>query len=164
MKLVGSCHCKAVSFELESATPYPFLRCYCSICRKTAGGGGYAINLMGEANTLKVKGREFVNVYHAIMSRDVSGNPEKISEGQRHFCKNCASCLWIFSPQWPELVHPFASAIDTNLPIPPEHVHVCLDFAANWCEVLQGKNEHHFGHFNDESIEEWHKARNLFKN
>ena len=48
MKLEGSCHCGAVHFTVESHTPYPFLRCYCSICRKTAGGGGYAINIMGD--------------------------------------------------------------------------------------------------------------------
>ena len=45
MQLEGSCHCQAVRFSVESHEPYPFMRCYCSICRKTAGGGGYAINL-----------------------------------------------------------------------------------------------------------------------
>ncbi len=40
MRLDGSCHCGAVHFHVESHTPYPFLRCYCSICRKTDGGGG----------------------------------------------------------------------------------------------------------------------------
>ena len=45
MHLHGSCHCGAVTFSLNSAHPYPFNICYCSICRKTAGGGGYAINL-----------------------------------------------------------------------------------------------------------------------
>jgi hypothetical protein len=52
MKLTGSCHCGAVKFSVESKTPYPYMRCYCSICRKTAGGGGYAINIMGDAATL----------------------------------------------------------------------------------------------------------------
>ena len=37
----GSCHCGAVKFSLQSHTPYPYMRCYCSICRKTGGGGGY---------------------------------------------------------------------------------------------------------------------------
>src|SRR5919107_6355871 len=45
VELRGSCHCGAVSFRVDSPTPYPYLACYCSICRKTAGGGGYAINL-----------------------------------------------------------------------------------------------------------------------
>ena len=45
MLLEGSCHCGAVRFKLRSAHPYPFNLCYCSICRKPAGGGGYAINL-----------------------------------------------------------------------------------------------------------------------
>ncbi|WP_444919191.1 GFA family protein [Microbulbifer sp. JMSA003] len=40
VKLKGSCHCQSVKFSLSSRQPYPFNRCYCSICRKTAGGGG----------------------------------------------------------------------------------------------------------------------------
>ena len=51
-------------FRVESSTPYPYQACYCSICRKTAGGGGYAINL-GAASTLEVEGRENLSVYHA---------------------------------------------------------------------------------------------------
>ena len=55
MLLEGSCHCGAVSFRVESSTPYPYQACYCSICRKTAGGGGYAINLGADANTRRSK-------------------------------------------------------------------------------------------------------------
>ena len=62
MLLRGSCHCGAVAFTLKSTTPYPYMRCYCSICRKTGGGGGYAINIMGEAATLKVKGKAALSV------------------------------------------------------------------------------------------------------
>jgi hypothetical protein len=49
MHLEGSCHCGAVSFSLTSEHPYPYQRCYCSICRKTQGGGGYSINICGLA-------------------------------------------------------------------------------------------------------------------
>jgi hypothetical protein len=55
MRLKGTCRCGAISFSVDSHTPYPYQRCYCSICRKSAGGGGYAINIMGLADTLKVK-------------------------------------------------------------------------------------------------------------
>jgi len=41
MELEGSCHCGAVRFRVSSGEPCPFNLCYCSICRKTAGGGGY---------------------------------------------------------------------------------------------------------------------------
>jgi hypothetical protein len=54
MRLEGSCRCGAISFSVDSHTPYPYQRCYCSICRKSAGGGGYAINIMGLADTLKL--------------------------------------------------------------------------------------------------------------
>ena len=65
MRLEGSCHCRGVRFTVESHTPYPFMRCYCSICRKTQGGGGYAINIMGDAATLAVRGKQNVAVYRA---------------------------------------------------------------------------------------------------
>ena len=42
MLLEGSCHCGKVHYTVESHTPYPFNRCYCSTCRKLDGGGGYA--------------------------------------------------------------------------------------------------------------------------
>ena len=51
IRLDGSCRCGAIRF---SHTPHPYQLCYCTICRKTAGGGGYAINIMGAAATLKV--------------------------------------------------------------------------------------------------------------
>ena len=107
MKLQGSCHCGAVRFELESAQPYPFMRCYCSICRKTAGGGGYAINLGGDHRTLKVKGRKDIAVYRAKLLDEATGK-NKRSSGRRHFCKRCGSALWLWDPGWPELVHPHA--------------------------------------------------------
>lgn len=120
MRLEGSCHCSAVRFSLESAQPYPFMRCYCSICRKTAGGGGYAINLGGDYRTLTVEGREHLSVYRARMADEATGRIE-LSSGHRYFCKHCGSALWLSDPNWPELVHPHASAIDSELPVPPEH-------------------------------------------
>jgi hypothetical protein len=62
MRLEGSCRCGAISFSVDSHTPYPYQRRYCSIYRKSAGGGGYAINIMGLANTLKVKGKSVLGV------------------------------------------------------------------------------------------------------
>ena len=117
MLLEGSCHCQAVRFRVQSPHPYPFNLCYCSICRKTQGGGGFAINLGGEAESLEVEGREHVRIYHARLH----GGFE--SPAMRHFCGLCGSALWLFDPRWPELVHPFASAIDSPLPVPPERVH-----------------------------------------
>ena len=120
MKLEGSCHCGAVRFTMESPAPYPYMRCYCSICRKTGGGGGYAINLMGHAASLTVEGEADMAVYQATLDG-------ALSPAERHFCLRCGSALWVFDPTWPELIHPFASAIDSALPMPPETLHIMLD-------------------------------------
>ena len=43
------------------------------------------------------------------------------SSGERNFCKLCGTALWLWDPDWPELVHPHAGAIDTDLPEPPDY-------------------------------------------
>jgi hypothetical protein len=91
MKLEGSCHCQAVRFSVESAHPVPFNLCYCSICRKTNGSGGYGINLGGDYGTLLVEGRENVAVYRARMPEGNGGFTE--SSCERHFCRRCSSGL-----------------------------------------------------------------------
>jgi hypothetical protein len=151
--LEGSCHCGSVRFRVASDTFYPYQACYCSICRKTAGGGGYAINLGAAANTLQIEGAEKLTVY-AAGSQD-RGSPE------RNFCRSCGSYLWLFNPMWPGLIHPFASAIDTPLPKPPEHVRLMLDYAAPWCEIPGGEGELHFPEYPEESLEEWHRRQGL---
>jgi len=109
MQLDGSCHCQKVKFSVFSAHPYPYNLCYCSICRKTAGGGGYAINLGADYSSLKIQGEEHLNKYMAKIPDADTGNLEQ-SPMERYFCKHCGSALWAWDPRWPELVHPFASA------------------------------------------------------
>lgn len=160
MRLEGSCHCGGVRFSVESHTPYPFMRCYCSICRKTQGGGGYAINIMGEASTLAVRGKDAVGVYRARI-KEAGAKRAHISPARRHFCKRCASALWVFDPRWPQWVYPFASAIDTPLPKPPDEVELMLNYAPKWVDVPKGKRHAHFGEYPRTSIAGWHARRRL---
>lgn len=160
MLLEGSCHCGAVSFNVQSAHPYPFNLCYCSICRKTAGGGGYAINLGGDYASLEVEGEGSIGVYRAMMHDEETGRCEK-SQAQRRFCKLCGSALWAWDPRWPELVHPHASAIDSELPMPPERTHLMVASKAPWVELQKGANDKLFDQYPDESIAEWHHRLSL---
>jgi hypothetical protein len=159
MSLKGSCHCGAVTFEVKSHTPQPYMRCYCSICRKTAGGGGFAINIMGEARTLKVKGRKHLGVYRATLEE---GGVRMHSSARRHFCKHCGSALFIADPRWKKWVYPHASAIDAPLPVPVETAHIMLDSKSSWVQVPGGKRNRKFHEYPDQSIEDWHKARGVY--
>ncbi len=159
--LRGSCRCGAVRFSCESHTPQPYQRCYCSICRKTAGGGGYAINLGGLARTLRVEDPDgAIRIFRARIRQD-DGSCE-LSTAERNFCSRCATALWLFSPEWPELVHPFASAIDSELPIPPSSVHLMLRFKPAWVELQLKGGDLTFDLYPEQSLEEWHKSRGLW--
>lgn len=155
MQLEGSCHCAAVRFAVESHQPVPYLRCYCSICRKTAGAGGFAINLGAVHATLRVQGGEHVSVYHA--KRDDGSE----CSGRRHFCKHCGSALWLWDPTWPDLVHPHASAIDTVLPPPPTATHIMLAFKPDWVRVPLQRGDAVFDGYPDESLAAWHQRQGL---
>jgi hypothetical protein len=160
MQLDGSCHCGAVRFTVSSATPYPYQRCYCSICRKTQGGGGYAINLGADANSMKVTGRDDISIYHAKLKR-AGEQRTHASTAERHFCRRCGSALWLYDPEWPDLIHPFASAIDTPLPAAPERTHLLLEFKAPWVEPDIRPGDRHFQGFPKESIAQWHERLGL---
>ncbi|MAZ01548.1 MAG: alanine acetyltransferase [Sneathiella sp.] len=154
MKLEGSCHCGAVAFSLTCAHPYPFNYCYCSICRKTQGGGGFAINLGGNADSLTVEGEDNISVYQVRLE-------DGPSPAKRHFCKHCGSALWVYDPRWPELIHPFASAIDTDLPAAPERTHLMLGSKKGWVPIDKGPNDKLFDEYPVESIADWHKRLDL---
>ena len=154
MKLNGSCHCRAVSFTVDADAPTPYLRCYCSICRKTAGGGGYAINLGARADSLVVSGDDAITVFHA----SIDGKP---SPAERRFCKHCGTSLWVWDPRWPDLLHPFASAIDTELPQAPKHVHIMLGSKPTWIPVDAKDDEECAVEYPGQSLSEWHHAQGL---
>ncbi|MEJ2480898.1 MAG: GFA family protein [Acidihalobacter sp.] len=160
MLLEGSCHCGRVRFSVESAEPYPYNRCYCSICRKTAGGGGYAINLGADNSTLSVQGRGHVREYQPSIADPETGVAEP-SPGRRYFCGYCGSALWAWDPRWPDLVHPHASAIDSELPLPPEYTHMMLGSKASWVPVEAGPGDCEFDAYPDESLAEWHRRHGL---
>lgn len=158
MKLEGSCHCGAVSFTCNSVAPYPFMHCYCSICRKTAGAGGFSINLHADAESLVIEGEAAITVYRPYM--DHPKRSER-SPGERRFCKHCGSMLWVWDPRWPELIHPFASIIDTPLPVPPERYHILLDSKPGWVPVPEDEGERPFSQYPDCSLLEWHRQHGL---
>lgn len=155
VKLEGSCRCGAVRFKVDSHSPHPYMRCYCSICRKIGGGGGYAVNIMGVYDTLDVSGQDSVRTISVVKDG-------KAGRMQRAFCGACGTALWGWHPDWPELLHPFASAIDTDLPVPPTRTHIMLAFKAPWVEPDIRDGDRVFDGYPDQSIEDWHRTRNLW--
>ena len=154
MQLEGSCHCGSVRFRARSPHPHPFNLCYCSACRKTAGTGGFAINVSAESASLEVEGREHLETYRPGHVDEHDGKP---SPQERLFCKRCGTALWVYDPRWPEYVFPHAGAVDTELPTPPERTHLMLDFKAPWVVVDAGPKDLRFPRYPSESIAEWHE-------
>lgn len=159
MQLTASCHCGAVHFSCESRAPYPFMYCYCSICRKTAGGSGSAINLHAEKASLTVQGKEYITVYRAW--RDHPARTQR-STAERNFCHVCGSALWVWDPDWPELMHPFAAVVDTPLPMPPVFTHILLQDKPAWvAPPTKGSGDRWFDGYPDESLLEWHRRHGV---
>ncbi|PPQ68787.1 hypothetical protein CVT25_008865 [Psilocybe cyanescens] len=160
VELKGSCHCGAVRFSLESSTPVPYQLCLCSICRKVGGVGG-SINLGGYSKTLKIDGKEHISVYKAVLDRDTLG--EKTVSSERSFCKKCSSMLWLYDESWPDLIHPFASAIDSpELESPKTLTCIKSDSKPTYVRLPEG-DKTVYPEYGPYSIEEWHKKHHAFK-
>ena len=110
---------------------------------------------MGIANTLQVKGKRSLGVWNA----PIDGHK---GSADRHYCMKCGTPLWVSDAHWPELMHPFASAIDTELPTPPASVHLLLRDKAGWVEPQIGPNDECFDGYPELSIEDWHKKHGLW--
>jgi hypothetical protein len=137
------------------------MRCYCSICRKTQGGGGCAVNIGALYDSLAITGEESVANFSPMYTNHETGAYES-SPGKRNFCSKCGSGLWAWDPRWPELVHPYASAIDTPLPVPPEHYHIFLDSKPDWVHIPGTTEDRIFEGFPDiGSLAEWHERHGL---
>jgi hypothetical protein len=69
--------------------------------------------------------------------------------------------LWLWDYHWPELIHPFAPAIDTELPVPDEMVCIMDSSKPAYVRWPEGKKTVHKMYGND-SLEGWHKKHNLY--
>ncbi|KAI9819742.1 MAG: hypothetical protein M1826_001095 [Phylliscum demangeonii] len=172
MRLDGSCQCGGVRFHVLSHTPVPYQLCTCSICRKVGGHMG-AINLSADHASLQIQqGQHLLKKYHAVADRDTAD--QRIVSSERVFCGTCSAMLWLWDEQWPELVHPFASAIDTPLPVVEGEevstkgrgdggamVCVMADSKPDWARWPDGPKRV-WPLYAEESIEEWHKKHGKY--
>lgn len=161
MRLEGSCHCGKVRFSVEAPEPVPYLRCFCSICRKTAGSGGFGINLGARVEGMVIEGEEHIRVYDPASKR-AGGRPGGGPGGSgRRFCGHCGAPLWNWDANWPGLIHPHAGAIDTSLPVPPAHVDMMLGSAMAWATAGLAAPEKAFDDYPDEALADWHRRHGL---
>ena len=151
MQLAGSCFCGAVRFTVETRTPYPYRRCYCARCRKTAGGTGAAANVLAQTSTLQVTGADALTEFAA---------PDAT---RTRFCSRCGSALYLTIDAVTDFVYPFASAIDTPLPEPPERLHVFTAEAPAWARPPSGPEDLAVERNTNESVEGWHRRHGLIE-
>ena len=59
-------------------------------------------------------------------------------------------------------MHPFASAVDTDLPAPKERTHLMLKYKANWVEPAIADGDKAFDVYPEESIADWHKRTGMW--
>ncbi len=115
------------------------------------------VNLGADACTLVIQGQDNVSVYRAKLD----DGDDAVSPAERRFCRLCSSSLWVWDQRWPDLLHPFASAIDTPLPVPPERTHLMLSSAASWAMPIVKSGDLYFDEYPEESIAQWHDRLGL---
>ena len=162
MLLKGSCRCGAVRFEVAE----PHARALSALL---------LLDLPQAAGRRRLRHQSGRHFGHAEgrRARRISGctgptihddeRPEpEVSTGERRFCRECGAAMWLYDPTWPELVHPFASAVDTDLPKAPQRVHLMLKYKASWVEPDIRPGDTAFDLYPPDSIADWHKRHGLW--
>jgi hypothetical protein len=146
-----------VQFRFDSDTPFPFMICYCSICRKLIGSAG-GVNIRGNKKTLGVMGAGNIKRYHAVM-REKGKRPQR-SSALRTFCGACGAHLWLEEPKsYPNDFWPNAGVIDTPLPVPKEFALIFASDRPKWLPMPKRATRH--TGYPSFSILEWHEKRGL---
>ncbi|KAG9227262.1 hypothetical protein CCMSSC00406_0004199 [Pleurotus cornucopiae] len=70
--------------------------------------------------------------------------------------------LWLYDETWPELIHPFASAIDApELQSPGTLTCLMLNSKPDYVRLPEGSRKD-YKTYPRQSLEEWHKANGLY--
>jgi len=70
--------------------------------------------------------------------------------------------LWLYDSDWPELLHPFSTAIDSpELPEPEEMVCLFMEAKPNYVRLPEGKKKTYV-RYPTISIEDWHKKNKCY--
>ena len=100
-----------------------------------------------------MQGEENLEHYRAMVERQ--GEMVQ-SKHRRFFCRQCGCHLYAWHENWPDLVHPVASAIDTPLPDPPARVHLMLGSKPNWVPVQADPDDEQYEEYPAKSLSDWH--------
>ena len=158
MKLEGSCHCGAVRFTVEAPHPYPFNLCYCSICRKTAGGGGFAINLGALS---RYAGGDRRRAHPELQTPAwTTARPARASASS---AAPAARRSGSGTRAGPSSCTRTPRRSTRALPVPPERTHLLLADRAPWVEPCVGPHDKTFDGYPDEGIAEWHERLGLLR-
>lgn len=69
--------------------------------------------------------------------------------------------LWVWDERWGELIHPFAPAIDTELPEPKSMVCIMDGSKPGWARWPEGSKEI-YDTYGPDSLEDWHKKNGVY--
>ena len=117
---------------------------------------------MGMSKTLKVTGTDpsSKKIYQAVVKPDGT-----LSTHERHFCGHCGSFLYAFDEKWAENVYPFASCIDTDLPIvaAKDQIHIFMDSKCQEGIPIVPAEAATFRQYPNIGIKDWHVKNGLFE-
>jgi hypothetical protein len=121
----GSCHCGAVSFEVDGDLPPPDA-CHCSICRKHSGH--YYAGTDVPRSRVRIHGAESVTWYRSS---------DKVRRG---FCSTCGSSLF-FDPIHRDWIGLSMGAFDTptNTKLA---IHIFVANKGDYYDIADGVPQH----------------------
>jgi len=117
-EMTGGCLCGTVRYELKSA-PFDCGWCHCRTCQLSSGTPAQAFASVKRADWIATAGADSIR---AVQSS---------SFGQRYFCGNCGTPLYVTVDHQPETLDFSVVTLDDPDAVPPEY-HIFWSSKIGW--------------------------------
>ncbi len=108
MKLSGSCHCGAVTYQIEGA-PVRMAQCHCNACRRVTGTG-HNVQAFFKSDQVTINGKTSTH----------DSTSDKGNKRTRHFCTTCGSRLFSENAAAPQIIGIAVGSFDDSSWFKPE--------------------------------------------
>lgn len=117
----ASCLCGEIEFNIKQRVDKIFI-CHCQQCQKAQGSAFVAVAVIERKNIQFINGENLLNYYSATQGK------------KRFFCRNCATPLYSYRDDLPEVIRLRVGVINEPL-YTKIYAHAFTRYKAKWFEI-----------------------------
>jgi len=121
-KIIGSCHCGSIQFEIKEH-PRLTVNCHCDECKRRNGGAFSTYMAVPKGSLIFTGGEKYLKQYKVE------------AEGEKYFCSECGSPIYNDNYRIPGMYMMFYGAFSNPIDFPPS-INVFCSSKHDWVDNI----------------------------